>query len=236
MSPKEDEKGDPCFIEWHQQRKGVYTTNGVLIGMIKRSLPHKKIPDLYIFGVPGYFKGYELGYSKALQHYKNIFTWAILKAHTNNTAGNVTLKSADPRDTPYINFRYFDEGNDVNGEDLEAVAAGVEFVRRMNELVDINKEELLPGPKVQTREQIKEFIKNEAWGHHASCTCKIGKPDDPMAVLDTDFRVYGTKNLRVVDASVFPRIPGFFIVTAIYMISEKASEVIIADARKTSKA
>ena len=51
-----------------------------------------------------------------------------------------------------------------------------------------------------------------------------------MAVVDSKFRVQGTKNLRVVDASVFPRIPGFFIVTSIYMISEKASDVILADA------
>ena len=51
-----------------------------------------------------------------------------------------------------------------------------------------------------------------------------------MAVVDSKFRVHGTKNLRVVDASVFPHIPGLFIVTAIYMISEKASDVILADA------
>jgi len=48
-----------------------------------------------------------------------------------------------------------------------------------------------------------------------------------MAVLDSNFRVYGTQNLRVVDASVFPFIPGFFIVTPIYMISEKTSDVIL---------
>ncbi len=53
-----------------------------------------------------------------------------------------------------------------------------------------------------------------------------------MAVLDSKFRVRGTKNVRVVDASVFPFIPGFFIVTPIYMIAEKASEDILADARK----
>jgi len=50
-----------------------------------------------------------------------------------------------------------------------------------------------------------------------------------MAVLDSKFRVYGTKGLRVVDASVFPRIPGLFIVSAIYMAAEKASEVILSD-------
>ena len=52
-----------------------------------------------------------------------------------------------------------------------------------------------------------------------------------MAVLDGNFRVYGTTNLRVVDASVFPHIPGFFIVSSVYMISEKAADVILADAK-----
>jgi choline dehydrogenase len=52
-----------------------------------------------------------------------------------------------------------------------------------------------------------------------------------MAVLDGNFRVYGTRGLRVVDASVFPKIPGFFIVSSIYMVAEKACDVILADAR-----
>ena len=47
--------------------------------------------------------------------------------------------------------------------------------------------------------------------------------------LDSKFRVYGTKGLRVVDASVFPKIPGFFIVSSIYMIAEKASDVILEE-------
>ena len=50
-------------------------------------------------------------------------------------------------------------------------------------------------------------------------------------VVDSNFRVYGTKGLRLVDASVFPKIPGYFIVAAIYMISEKATDVIMEDAR-----
>jgi choline dehydrogenase len=75
---------------------------------------------------------------------------------------------------------------------------------------------------------------NEAWGHHASCSCKVGVKDDGMAVSDNNFRVRGTTNLRVVDASAFPYIPGFFIVTPIYMVAEKASEVILADAKRAS--
>ena len=56
--------------------------------------------------------------------------------------------------------------------------------------------------------------------------------DDPLAVVGSDFAVHGMPGLRVVDASVFPRIPGFFIVTAIYMVSEKASAVLIDAARR----
>ena len=48
-------------------------------------------------------------------------------------------------------------------------------------------------------------------------------------MLGSDFRVHGTKGLRVVDASAFPRIPGYFIVSAVYMIGEKAADVILAD-------
>ena len=63
---------------------------------------------------------------------------------------------------------------------------------------------------------------------------RLGAKNDALAVLDNNFRVRGTTNLRVVDASVFPYIPGFFIVTPTYMIAEKASEVILADTNKYS--
>jgi choline dehydrogenase-like flavoprotein len=92
-------------------------------------------------------------------------------------------------------------------------------------------EELLPGPSVAGRDEVRAFVRDQAWGHHASCTAAIG-PRTQGGVLDGDFRVHGTRGLRVVDASVFPRIPGFFIVTAIYMAAEKASAAILADAAR----
>ncbi|WP_414565603.1 MULTISPECIES: GMC family oxidoreductase [unclassified Anabaena] len=222
---------DSCLLEWNRSKTGVYTTNGAVLGIIKKSHRERPEPDLFIFGLPAYFKGYFLKYSEEIATNKNLFTWAVLKAHTNNTAGTVTLKSADPQDVPEINFRYFDEGNDVNEEDLLSVVEGVEFVRRMTQRTRLfKKSEMLPGKSIDEPQKIKQFIKDEAWGHHACGTCKIGRPEDKMAVLDSEFRVYGTQNLRVVDASVFPFIPGFFIVTSIYMISEKASDVILQHA------
>jgi len=212
--------------------------NGALIGIIKRSTPDKKEPDLYIFGLPGFFRGYVPGYSKEFERFHNQFTWAILKARTNNTAGRVTLRSANPWDTPNIEFKYFAEGNDKSGEDLEAVVKGVEFVRDMNrrlQKLGIIANEVKPGPGWQTEDETREFIRNEAWGHHASCSNKIGADNDSMAVLDSRFRVRGTQGLRVVDASVFPRIPGYFIVSSVYMISEKAVDVIVEDAEQKSR-
>ena len=223
---------DNCFSEWQTAKAGPYTTNGVAISIIKKSKQARPEPDLFVFGLPGYFRGYFPGYSGYTVGKRNYFTWAILKAHTRNTAGRVTLRSTDPRDTPDINFHYFEEGNDTQGDDLDSVVDGVEFARRLlSRAGSAVKGEILPGPDVRTREEIAEFVRRNAWGHHACGTCRIGARGEPMAVVDSRFRVRGATNLRVVDASVFPHIPGFFIVTPIYMISEKASEVILADAR-----
>lgn len=230
-SPEEAQK-DAGLQEWIASKSGVYTSNGAVIGLIRKSDDSREHPDLFIFGLPLYFKGYYRGYSADAARRQDRFTWAILKAHTNNTAGTVKLKSTDPRDTPEITFHYFDEGNDTSGQDLQGVVDALKFVRKMNQKTgSVIEREVVPGPSVQTDDQIRTFIKDEAWGHHACGTCKIGKSDDGMAVLDGDFRVYGTENLRVVDASVFPRIPGFFIVTSVYMISEKASDVILKSAQ-----
>src|SRR6185503_14711032 len=84
-----------------------------------------------------------------------------------------------------------------------------------------------------TGDRLLDFIRSQAWGHHASCTCRIGRRDDG-GVVSSDFEVHGIAGLRVVDASVFPRIPGFFLVSAIYMIGEKAADVIAAAAAKAT--
>jgi len=229
--PLPNEQGDPCYVDW-QNGKGVYTTGGAILAVIKKSAPERPDPDLFIFALPGKFYGYFPGYSKEVERTQNFLTWAILKAHTNNNAGYVRLCSASPLASPEINFKYFDEGSDGQKLDVESVANGVEFVRQISKLNSAIKQERIPGPAVGTHDQIVEFVKNNAWGHHASCTNPMGPENNPLAVVDSNFRVIETQNLRVVDASIFPRIPGFFIATPIYMIAEKASDVIIADAKK----
>ncbi|KAB5577470.1 hypothetical protein GE09DRAFT_1085876 [Coniochaeta sp. 2T2.1] len=227
--------GDPCLDDWYRQR-GPYISNGFPIGIVKKSSQADVDPDLFIFGGPAFFRGYFPGYSELATSDKRHFTWAVLKAHTHNQDGTVKLASANPRDVPDINFNYFaTTPNEIQGSerDLGALAEGVAFARRIMDdvrpIVTGPLEEVLPGRRLASTEQVKAFIRNEAWGHHASCSCPIGADGDPSAVLDSRFRVRGVSNLRVVDASVFPRIPGFFIVLPIYIVSEKATDVILED-------
>ncbi len=223
-------KGDQPYQEWETKKEGVYITNGGVLAVIKKSKPDR-LPDLFCLGLLGNFKGYFPGYSQLIAQQHNYLSWVVLKAHTTNTAGTVTLRSADPRDTPLINFHYFDEGTDSAGEDLEAVVDGIEFVRKMTaQLSEYIAEEELPGKDLRSRDELRQFVKDNAWGHHASCSCPIGSREKG-GVVNGNFQVHGTKNLRIVDASVFPKIPGFFIVSSVYMIAEKASDVILADAR-----
>jgi choline dehydrogenase len=226
---------DPCFAPW-VQGKGPYTTLGLYGALLHTSAAaraaHRKDPDLCIVGATAQFKGYYQGYSPEIAKHPNRHTWLILKGHTQNRGGRVSLRSSDPRDTPVINFHYFEEGSDQKLEDLAAVADGIELVRHITKSVDgVSNPAVWPGPEVQSRKQITDFVRKEAWGHHASCSNKMGPATDPLAVVDGKFRVHGTRRLRVVDASVFPRIPGYFILAPIYMISEKASDVILASAQ-----
>jgi choline dehydrogenase len=185
-------------------------------------------------GLLGDFRGYEPGYSKRFAKEHDRLAWAILKAHTLNNNGTVTLRSANPLEAPLINFHYFEEGSDKAGKDLDAVVYGIEFVRKITDKLDALEPEESPGRQISTTEGLKTFVKDHAWGHHASCTCKIGAEKDPGAVLNSNFQVYGVSGLRVVDASIFPKIPGFFIVSSIYMAAEKAADVIHRQTKRTN--
>jgi choline dehydrogenase len=227
-------RADRAFDEW-RTGQGAHSSNGVVVGIIKSSSRAEKGADLFMCGLPASFTGDYPGYSKALTQDKRHFMWAILKAHTRNRAGTVRLRNGDPRDVPEINFRYFDEGSEGGHADLEAMAGGVEFVRRlMRHSSEYLADEVSPSVGVGTREEIKAFVREQAWGHHASCTCRMGRPEgDEGAVVDGRFQVIGVDGLRIVDASVLPRIPGCFIVTSVFMLSEKASEVILSDAERS---
>jgi len=218
--------GDPVFRAW-LGGKGMYLSNGAAVAFSLRSSVAGPDPDLFVMALLTRFSGYFPGYSDDIRSSRGDLTFAVLKAHTKNRGGRVTLASRDPRDPPRIDFRSFEEGTNASGDDLTAVADGVRRVRRMAESMQgVLLEEDTPGAELTGEDALKDYVRQHSWGHHASCTCAIG-PQDQSGVLTSDFRVHGTEGLRVVDASVFPRIPGFFIVCAIYMIAEKAADDIL---------
>jgi choline dehydrogenase len=220
--------GDTQYREWAQHKRGIYTTNGALLSVVQRSTAGKPVPDLFCYAVLTDFRGYRPGYSEAIRKRHDCLTWVVLKGHTNNRGGWVRIVSANPRVRPEINFRYFEEGTDGSGDDLRATVEGIRLVRRLSASMKprLIVEEELPGDRVASDDELKQYVRDHAWGHHASCTCAIG-PEAGGGVLTTDFRVHRTERLRVVDASVFPRSPGLFIVSAVYMIAEKAADVMI---------
>ena len=180
-----DFSGDPDdqgFREWDDRKTGFYATNGGTIAIMRRSgeTPGPNC-DLFIFGIPGEFAGYRLGYSEAIRtpEGRSRFSWIILKAHTSNR-GKVRLRTTDPRDPPVINFQSFGDGGRDDDPDLRALQWGVDLVRGfMDPLRKLGstKGEYLPDV-ARTGQTLSEFIKTRAWGHHASCTCRIGDPAD----------------------------------------------------------
>jgi choline dehydrogenase len=124
---------------------------------------------------------------------------------------------------PVIAFHYFEEGRGESGNDMRSVVEAIRFVRGLTApLVErgLIAQEELPAASVQDDADLARYVRDNAWGHHASCTCAIGAPS-AGGVLDSRLSVQGVRGLRVVDASVFPKIPGFFLASAIYMVAEK---------------
>ncbi|KAF2635654.1 alcohol oxidase [Massarina eburnea CBS 473.64] len=166
----------------------------------------------------------------------NIYGISMVKAKPRNRKGYVRLVSTDAQDMPEINFNLFAEGAET---DRGAMKDTIAWARKIydgakNVTVKATEPPCPQGPDVQgyCGEADEEWITGQTFGHHPTSTAAIGAEGDAMAVLDSRFRVRGVRGLRVVDASVFPRIPGVFPVVSTFMISEKASDVVKEDAGK----
>lgn len=205
---------DPCYNNWAAfPNIQTYASSGFAgAAFFKSSTTPDGNYDLFAFGGPVNFRGYFPGYSYNATQYHNWWTWALLKSHPRNQAGTVTLATNNPLDLPNIEFNYFDTGSGDYNADLETIYEAVGFARGAFQRSGLNLTEVLPGSQVQSKGDIESYIKNTAWGHHCSSTCPIGTDSDPNAVLDSSFRVRGVQGLRVVDASVYPKIPGTFTV------------------------
>lgn len=219
---------DPCFQQWNQSGTGPYGIAAAPVSMLFRSsVSENEDADLFYFGASGtVFDGFFPGYSVA--HYPpTSFFWSVVKMQSQNRAGTVRLRSSDPQDTPIISFNYFAEGRE---HDVQALTEGIEFVLSVfnNTSPPYGPYTVVaPDPNIE----IGQAIMDQAFSHHATSSCPMG-PDGDMerSVVDSRFRVHGTSGLRVVDASVFPRVPGGFPILPTFMVGEKASGVILEDA------
>lgn len=221
---------DAHFRRWRRFRIGNYTSNGVMFSLTLKSRDTLSEPDLHCFSLLADFRGYYPHYSERIRK-PDYMTWAILKAYTENQGGTVRLKSTDPAALPAVVFHSFFEGTGNSDLDLDAVVHAIRFVRKVNDAMDdLIASEEEPGRQNESDEALRRYVAENAWGHHACGTCAIGSREDG-GVLDSRFRVHGIEGLRVVDASVFPRIPGYFLATAVYMVAEKAADVILCDSQ-----
>ena len=85
--------------------------------------------------------------------------------------------------------------------------------------------EIQPGEAVQSDAQIDAFIRGKVESaYHPSCTCRMGRGDDPLAVVDSQARVIGTQGLRVVDSSIMPSITTGNLNAPTIMLAEKAAD------------
>src|SRR6185503_20853774 len=114
--------GDPCLVDFNSGKPDAEYRIRLSrqMYMIMKSSPDREVPNLVIFGFTGTFRGYYYPSTEPATQ-KDTFTWFTLSGHTRNTGGTVKLRSANPRDTPEINFNNFEDGNDTKGDDLEAL-------------------------------------------------------------------------------------------------------------------
>src|ERR687891_331452 len=139
--------------------------------------------------------------------------------------GSVRIASADPRDKPRILFNYLQHENDR--ADWRACIRLTREIIAQPAFDGYRGPEIQPGEDVRSDEAIDTWVRANGEGaYHPSCTCKIGRDDDVMAVLDSECRVRGIDHLRVVDSSVFPTITNGNLNAPTIMTAEKAADLI----------
>lgn len=144
--------------------------------------------------------------------------------------GRVWITNADLDTPPSIDYRYF---TDPEGHDERMLVQAIRNARLVAATEPMKSRlvrEIFPGVQITGDEELSAILRSSHQTvYHVSGTCKIGRDDDPLAVLDARLRVRGIVGLRVVDASVFPTIPALNPVVTVMMVAERAADLIIAD-------
>ncbi|MBU2510725.1 choline dehydrogenase [bacterium] len=207
--------------KWLFHRSGAAATNHFEAGGFIRSSDRDKYPNVQYHFLPVAIR-YD-GTTNDIGHGYQVH----VGPNTSDARGTIKIKSSDPFQKPEIKFNYLATEND-RLEWLELIRITRDIMNQPA-FDEFNGGEVSPGRGVKTDEEILEWVGKDAeTALHPSCTCKMGK--DAKAVVDPlSLEVYGTENLRVIDASVMPYISNGNIYAPTMMIAEKAADMILGN-------
>jgi choline dehydrogenase-like flavoprotein len=213
------------IFEWRRHRTGMLTTNFAEAGGFVKSDPSEPIPDLQLHFVIG--KLIDHGRKPSLGHGYSCHV-CLLRPHSR---GSVRLADKDPFAAPLIDPNFL---GDL--EDMQRMVKGFRLMRKLlgqSALAAMGGKEIAMSAEAQTDAEIEFFIRDHADTiYHPVGSCRMGP--GPLDVVDAELRVHGMEGLRVVDASIMPRVVGGNTNAPTIMIAEKAADMIKAAARTTA--
>lgn len=205
------------LLRWKATRTGPLVSNVGEGGAFYASRDDLALPDIQIHVAPVAF--YDNGMHEPLERSVTIAPTLV----NVQSRGEIRLRSADPRWHPHIDPKYFDDA-----ADLDAMVAGY---RRMLDIVwqgpleKMLKAPWIPASRTPSDDDIIDAIGGLAQTlYHPTSTCAMGTGEG--SVVDPELRVHGAQGLRVVDASVMPRVPRGNTNAPTIMIGEKAADLI----------
>lgn len=208
--------------QWKRERTGPLTTNFAEAGGFIKSDPGEPIPDLQLHFVVGQLVDH--GRQTVWGHGYSCHV-CLLRPRSR---GTLRLASPDPQVAPLIDPAFLQDPDDV-----ARLARGFQHMRHLlgqSALARHGGRETAPSADAQTPEQIEQFLRRHADTiYHPVGTCQMGP--GPEAVVDARLRVHGVAGLRVVDASVMPRVVGGNTNAPVIMVAEKAVDMILDDRR-----
>jgi choline dehydrogenase len=214
-------------LRWLLTRSGPLAVGINQGGLFTRVMPGPGTPDVQF-----HFATLSADMAGGAPHPWSGCTFSVCQLRP-ESRGSVTLRSADPFAAPVMRSNYL-----ATETDRCCTVEGIKFARRLaatSPLRNLLTEEVKPGPEVEGDDALLDFARaTGATIFHPSGTCKMGS--DPMAVTDARLRVHGIGGLRVVDCSIMPTLVSGNTSAPVVMIAEKASEMILADARAGSAA
>jgi choline dehydrogenase len=200
--------------------RGMLTSNVGEGFAFVRTRPELALPDIELIFAPGPFIDH--GLVKPTGH--GVTLGAVLLQP--ESRGRIELRSKNPVDAPHIDARYL---SDPAGSDLRTLIAGVKYAQRIlksHALREYVGSALEPGPDVESDAALADFIREQAETlYHPIGTCRMGADED--AVVDASLRVHGLEGLRVIDASIMPRIVRGHTHAGAVMIAERAADLVI---------